>query len=150
MDTFDVPEFQMMPTQTEDHGGPAISTFVDAVLTSLFNHAPALMHAELLNEDQSKPVVWSVRPLKAGPEQKSSPIAVSDCRSHFRAALARFGHHYMKGQLYNGYSLLLLRQRGTTYRTQIYMSNGGFSGFWIKIYAGKEEAFSHEKITKFI
>ena len=49
--------------------------------------------------------------------------------------LARFGHHYMGGQLYNGYALRWLRQGGRVHRCYIYMSNGGQPGFWIKIYA---------------
>jgi hypothetical protein len=135
MDTFDVPEFKTIPECPEDLGSTPISAFADTVLTALFAHAPAIVHAEFQGDDQSQPVVWFVRPMRADPDQKSLPVVTSDCLSHFRAALARFGHHYMKDQLYNGYSLLSLRQRGSTYRTYIYMSNGGLPGFWIKIYA---------------
>lgn len=135
MDTFDVPESKTMPEASAEQGSTPIAAFADMLLTSLFSHAPAMLHAEDVHEDQTQPVVWYVRPLRAGPELQSEPVAVSDSRSHFRATLARFGHHYMKGQLYNGYSLLFLRQGGLVYRCYIYMSNGGLPGFWIKIYA---------------
>ena len=135
MDTFDVPEFKTLPENPEGHGSTPISAFVDMLLTSLFSHAPAILHAEFQGEDQSQPVVWSVRPLIAGQDQQSVPVAVSDSCGIFRMALARFGHHYMRDQLYNGYSLVSLRQGGSIYRTYIYMSNGGLPGFWIKIYA---------------
>ena len=53
----------------------------------------------------------------------------------FRSVLARFGHHYMGDQLYNGYALRFLKQRGRIGRCHIYMSNTGQSGFWIRIYS---------------
>jgi len=135
MDTFDVPEFKTLPEIPEEHGSTPISAFVDMLLTSLFSHAPAILHAEFQGEDQSQPVVWFVRPLKTGPDRQSIPVASSDSCSIFRMALARFGHHYMRDQLYNGYSLISLRQSGSAYRTYIYMSNGGLPGFWVEIYA---------------
>src|SRR5260370_42474210 len=40
----------------------------------------------------------------------------------------------MGDQLYNGYALRFLRQRGRVHRCHIYMSNAGQSGFWIRVY----------------
>jgi len=54
MDTFDVPEFKTMPESPEDHGSTPISAFADMVLTSLFSHAPALVHAEFQGENSPK------------------------------------------------------------------------------------------------
>lgn len=148
MDTFDVPEFRTMPEIPEEHGSTPLFAFINVVLTSLLNHAPAMVHAEAQDEDQKQPIVWFIRPLKADPEQKSLPIAASGSRSYFRASLARFGHHYMQGQLYNGYSLVHLRQGGFTYRTYIYMSNGGAPGFWIKIFATRIDQPLHADTEK--
>ena len=135
IDTFDVPEIHSLSDCPEDLAFSPIVGFVDMVLTMLLTNSPALLHAESKGEDPALPVDWFLKPQVRDLIDQKKPVAVSECRSHFRASLARFGHQYMNGQLYNGFSMIFLRQKSTTYRTYIYMSNGGLPGFWIRIYA---------------
>jgi hypothetical protein len=127
METLEVPEsVEALSPETYDQNPVA---FADFVLTSLFHHAPALLHAEYRHPEES--VTWFIQPESDG---RDLPIAVSSSRSSFRSVLARFGHHYLSDQLYNGYALRFLRQHNRSYRCYIYMSNGGQPGFWIRVY----------------
>jgi hypothetical protein len=49
--------------------------------------------------------------------------------------LARFGYHYMSVQLYGGHTRRVVSQRGQKFACEIFMSNQGSSGFWIRVYA---------------
>jgi len=132
METLDVPEVTKMPELAANEGNPV--AYADMVLTSLFSHTPALLHAEYRPRDTD--VTWFVRPIRGETEQQDVPVAVMGFSSgYFRAVLARFGHHYMVGQLYSGHSVCILRQASREHRCYIYMSNNGQSGFWIRVYA---------------
>jgi len=49
--------------------------------------------------------------------------------------LARFGYHYMGVQLYGVHTRRSVTQNGRTYACEIFMSNQGRTGFWIRVYA---------------
>ena len=127
METLDVPELFEIPDPAPYDENPV--AFADFLLTSLFRQSPALLHAEY--RDSEKSVTWFIRPHSA----QDSPIATSPSRGSFRSVLARFGAHYMGGQLYSGYALRCFQQHGRAYRCYIYMANGGQPGFWIRVYA---------------
>ena len=131
METLDVPEVTQMPKLARNESDPA--TFADMVLTSLFRHESALLHAEY--RPPGSAVTWFIRPIRDGTEQTDVPVAVSNSCGEFRAVLARFGHHYMGGQLYHGFALRFLCQHDKVHRCLIYTSNMGQSGFWIRVYA---------------
>jgi len=133
METLDGPEVTKMPDLAPNEGSP--TAFADMVLTSLFCHAPALLHAEYRPRDAA--VTWFVRPIRGETDQRDIPVAELEFSGgYFRAVLARFGAHYMaSGQLYGGYTLRSLGQHGRAHRCHIYMSNNGQSGFWIRVYA---------------
>ena len=131
METLDVPEVRQLPelsTNQEDS-----VAFADMVLTSLLDYDNAILYAEHTAEGSS--VSWRIDLRSDGVPTHDIEVAISQTRGSFRSVLARFGHHYMSGQLYNGYALLFLRQRGRAHRCYIYMSNGGQPGFWIRVYA---------------
>jgi len=131
METLDVQEIRTM-SEVATHNTHVVA-FPDYLLTTLFGYSPALLHAEFQHSEPE--VSWFIRPIR-GTTQQDILCAVSDFSGGcFRAMLARFGHHYMGDQLYGGYALRLLRQRGREHRCHIYMSNNGQSGFWIRVYA---------------
>lgn len=130
--TFEVPEILAMPGVLMTRGN--VVDFADMMLTSLFSHAPARLHAEY--RPGNRMVTWFVRPATAADGEPGLAVGVTEFSTGcFRAMLARFGHEYMNGLLYGGHKLCVLHQRGRAYRCHIYMSNNGQSGFWIKIYA---------------
>ncbi len=134
METLDVPEVNELP-QLGPNEEDAVA-FADMVLTLLFKHAPAVLHAEIRHTRAA--VTWFIRPIREETEQPDIPVADSNSRGSFRSVLARFGDHYMGGQLYYGcYGCILraLSQDGLAYSCTIYMSNMGQSGFWIRVYA---------------
>src|SRR5438874_3243269 len=129
MDAIDVPN--VTHSNEEDPVG-----FADMVLTSLLGHEAAVLHAECLQrEGPASSVSWWVRPRENGRDSPDVEIGVSPSLLSFRSVLARFGHHYMGDQLYNGYALKFLNQNGCVHRCHIYMSNTGQSGFWIRVYS---------------
>jgi hypothetical protein len=119
------------------------------VLTALLRREAGVLHAEHYDPEPS--VGWFIAPPGWRGEQTDAPVAVSPSRGAFRSVLARFGHHYMSGQLYHGYALRFLRQRGRLHRCHIYMSNTGQSGFWIEIYAARkaEQAVQRTGASRF-
>jgi len=133
METQDVPEVFEMPQLGPNEESPV--ALADMVLTALLAREAGVLHAE--HHDSEVSVGWFIAPLDWRGEQTDAPVAVSPSRGAFRSVLARFGHHYMGGQLYHGYALRFLRQRGRVHRCHIYMSNAGQSGFWIEIYAAR-------------
>ena len=131
METLDVPEVRQLPEFSTNEESPV--AFADMVLTSLFGYDTALLYAEHAGTDSS--VGWRIEPRNEAVPTHDIEVAISPSRGSFRSVLARFGHHYMGGQLYNGFVRRSLRQRGRVYCCHIYMSNGGPSGFWIRVYA---------------
>jgi hypothetical protein len=133
METIEVPELLEMPDPAP-YDEDSVS-FADFILTRLFQHSSALLHAEWRQPEVS--VTWFIRPRNNDDAAQDLPIAVSRSCGSFRSVLARFGAHYMGGQLYNGFALRFLRQRDTVYRCLIYTSNMSQSGFWIRVYGGR-------------
>jgi len=130
--TVDVPEILMMPGGVIGKGN--VIDFADMMLTSLFSHGPAMLHAEY--RPQNRIVTWFVRPTEAAEGEPGRAIGITEFPTgHFRAILTRFGHQYMDDQIYGGHKLCVLHQRGRPHRCHFFMSNNGQSGFWIKIYA---------------
>jgi hypothetical protein len=130
MEIVDVPEVEpYAPTSPPEYNGV---DFADMVLTCLMKRDTAFIHAEYRLDNPS--VTWFISQQQGMDEESYEPVAVSSSRGEFRNALARFGHHYMDGQLYGGFSARFFRQHGSVYRCLIYMSNSGLSGFWIRIY----------------
>ena len=130
METLDVPEVKQLPELSANEEDAV--AFADMVLTSLLGYDSALLYAE--HTEPGSSVSWRIEPRNEAVPTHDIEVAISPSRS-FRSVLARFGHHYMGGQLYNGFAGRSLRQRGRVYRCHIYMSNGGPSGFWIRVYA---------------
>jgi hypothetical protein len=131
MDIQDVPEVFGVPQLGPNEESPV--AVADMVLTALLRRESGLLNAE--HRDSEPGVGLFIGPLGSHGEQMHAPVVVSPSRGAFRSVLARFGHHYMGGQLCHGYALRFLRQAGQVHRCHIYMSNTGQSGFWIKIYA---------------
>lgn len=131
METLDVPEVRQLPELSANEEDPV--AFADMVLTSLLGYDNALLCAEHTVTDPS--VSWRIAPRNEAVPMHDIEIGISPSLGSFRSVLARFGHHYMSDQLYNGYALRFLQQRGRVHRCHIYMSNAGHSGFWIRVYA---------------
>ncbi|MEJ0088265.1 MAG: hypothetical protein WDM80_00685 [Limisphaerales bacterium] len=134
MDKIEVPEVLELPKIGPNEESAV--AFADLVLTTLFRHRNALLHAEYKNAETS--VTWFITPRNAGTVQQDELIAISPSLGSFRSVLARFGHHYMDGQLYHGFTMRPLQQNGKIYRCLIYISNMGQSGFWIRVYSATE------------
>jgi len=130
MDTFDVPEVRQSPELSVGEEDPV--AFADMMLTSLLGYDNALLRAEHTATDSS--VSWCIEPPDETASTHEIEVGISPSLAGFRSVLARFGHHYMSDQLYNGYALRFLRQRGRVHRCHFYLSNAAQSGFWIRIY----------------
>src|SRR4051812_3115538 len=101
MDTIDVPEVYVLPQL--DNGLESPVDLADLVLTCLLTNKSALLHAEYIHSKTT--VTWFIRPRREdGLYQYDSPVAVSSSPGYFRSTLARFGHHYMNGQVYGGFA----------------------------------------------
>src|SRR5206468_3903857 len=133
MNKLDVPEVFEMPRLGPIEEDPV--AFADMMLTALLGREAGVLHAEYRDPEPS--VGWFITPLGWRGEQSDPAVAVSPSGGAFRSVLARFGHHYMSDQLYNGYALRFLHQRGRVHRCHLYMSNTGQSGFWIEVYAAR-------------
>jgi hypothetical protein len=131
METLDVPEVRQLPELSANQEDAV--AFADMVLTSLLGYDCALLYAEHTDADST--ISWRIEPRNEAVPTHDIEVAISPTCGSFRSVLARFGHHYMSDQLYNGYALRFLRQRDRVHRCHIYMSNAGQSGFWIRVYA---------------
>jgi hypothetical protein len=130
MQILDVPEVRQLTDLSTNEC--TVVAFADMVLTSLLGHDNALLRAEHTASDSS--VSWYIQPRDRAVAAHEIEVGISPSLSSFRSVLARLGHHYMSGQLYNGYALRFLRQHGRVHRCHIYMANEGQSGFWIRVY----------------
>ena len=109
---------------------------VDYVIGTACSMAPARVTARAQSELQSTDTIWVIA---KGGSEKTEEL----CRypsELFRTCLARIGHHYLDGQLYGGYGRRWLRVDGENYAAAIYLSNEGFSGFWVDIYLAPLES----------
>jgi hypothetical protein len=132
----EVPEVTQLPELSGEDENPV--AFADMILTALLRYDRALLYAEHFWRDPANSAVsWRIQPRDATIVSRDIEIGISPTRGAFRSVLARFGHHYLGGQYYNGYATRLLRQGNITRRCQIYMSNEGFAGFWIKIFVSR-------------
>src|SRR4051794_18515392 len=124
VDILDVPE---VASPTQDVVG-----FCDYVLTSLFRFPWAVAWAE--REFPGPVVTWHMRSWDAGAERLDNRVLATLPYVLFRPCLARFGCHYMGGQLYGGYADRTVRHRGLPHALTIHMSNQARTEFWIRIY----------------
>jgi hypothetical protein len=133
METLDVSEVTQLPELTGNIEDSV--AFADMVLTSLLRYDSALLYAEHFWRDaEDSSVSWRIQPRDATIVSREVEIGISPSVGSFRSVLARFGHHYLSDQPYNGYALRWLRQHAVTRRCHLYMSNEGHSGFWIRVY----------------
>lgn len=132
MDILDVPEVTYLPELSGNVEDPV--SFADMVLTAALRWDSALLYAEHPWRENDGSISWRIQPRDRTIVSREVEIGISPSLGSFRSVLARFGHHYMADQLYNGYALRWLRQHSITRRCQIYMSNTGLSGYWIRVY----------------
>lgn len=124
MNSLTVPRVDSCPKQAKNDF-PVVE-FADFLLTMLLRATttPCGLHAR---DTGGEVVRWSV----------GDEITAETPRQLFRSVLARFGHHYMGGQLYAGYALAELQQEGLKSVCHFYLGNCGDTGFWIEIHARK-------------
>ena len=125
METLDIPELLEIPDPAPYDENPV--AVADFLMTALLRRLPAMLHAEFEGGDGR----WFVRDA----ERRDTCVAESKTVGEFRAVLARFGSHYMGVQLYGGHTRRSVTQNGRTYACEIFMSNQGRTGFWIRVYA---------------
>jgi hypothetical protein len=121
----EIPELLEIPNPAPYDENPM--AVADFLMTALLRKRPGLLHAEFRNGDGR----WFVR----NSAQQEDCIAESKSVGEFRAVLARFGHHHMGGQVYGGHMRLSVTQRGREFGCEIFMSNQGRTGYWIRVYA---------------
>ena len=125
MDILDIPELLEIPAPAPYDENPVATA--DFLMTTLLRRLPAMLHAEFQDGDGR----WFVRDA----ERQEMCVAQSKTVGEFRAVLARFGYHYMGVQLYGGHMRRTLTQNGRRYACEIFMSNQGVTGYWIRVYA---------------
>jgi len=121
MDTLDIPELLEIPDPHPYDENPVATA--DFLMTALLRKQPALLHAEFQGGDGR----WFIR----DPAQREACVAESKTVGEFRAVLGRFGNH-MGGQLYGGYHRLSVTHQGRKFACEIFMSNQGRTGYWIR------------------
>jgi len=129
MDILEVPELLEIPDPAP-YDLNAKET-ADFLMTMLLRSQPGALHAEFRDDDGR----WFVRSWKVLTQQTEECVARSEGNGAFRAVLARFGAHYMDGQLYGGHTFRQLSQRGQRFTCRFFMSNDNWSGHWIRVYA---------------
>ncbi len=127
MNVIDIPEVVELPYAENP------TAFGDYVLTSLFHHESALLHAEY--QISEKRISWFVRPRDGQTERENLLVATSPNIGSFRTVLARMNVRFSTTNIYGGFVMQSLRQNGQVYRCMIYTSNTGLSDYWIRIYA---------------
>jgi hypothetical protein len=126
--TIEVPEVNALPDTPPRR--PNVVGIADYLLTMLLRHEFGSLRADF-REDGGK---WYVRGWTREVSRPEELVAVTE-GFLFRAVLARFGGHYMGGQVYGGYTEGRLTQRGRTHGFAMYMANDAWRGFWLKAYA---------------
>jgi hypothetical protein len=125
MDILDIPELLEIPDPAPYDENPV--TMADYLMTALLRRHPSLLHAEFHGGEGR----WFVR----DSAQHDECVAESKSVGEFRAVLARFGAHYMSGQLYSGHARQSVEQQGRRFHCEFFMSNQGRTGYWIRVYA---------------
>jgi len=125
MDPLEIPELLEIPDPAPYDENPVATA--DFLMTALLRKQPAMLHAEFRSGDGR----WFVRDAA----QHEECIAESKSVGEFRAVLARFGSHYMAVQLYGGHTRRAVTQQGRKFACEIFMSNQGWTGYWIRVYA---------------
>jgi hypothetical protein len=125
VDTLEIPELLVIPNPAPYDENPV--EVADYLMTALLRKQPAMLHAEF-NEGSIR---WLIR----DSAQREECMAESKSRGEFCSVLARFGHHYMNDQLYSGHIQRAVSQNGKKFACEIFMSNQGRTGFWIRVYA---------------
>lgn len=113
--------------------GPWIVSYADWLMNLVLRTAPSGLRAEMRDSDDRN-VRWE-RLKKPGACEETEPLSHTTPTDIFRSILARFGHHYLDGQLYGGSCERILVWRDQQFAAQFDCSNSGSSGFWIEIHA---------------
>jgi len=127
MDTLDIPELLKIPDTAPCDANPV--AIADFLMTALLRKQPAMLYADA--EFQNGDVRWFIRDAA----HREECVTTSKTIGEFRSVLARFGHHYMSVQLYAGHIARDVTQNGQKFACEIFMSNQGRTGFWIRVYA---------------
>jgi hypothetical protein len=126
MDRIEVPEVLVFPEPESPRSVHPVAV-ADFLMTALLRKEPAMLHAEY----QGNGARWFIR----DSAQHDECIAELSDLWVFRAVLARFAARYMIGQMYGGHAQLPLMQCGRKFACELFMSNQGRTGFWIRVYA---------------
>jgi hypothetical protein len=124
-DTLEIPELIEIPDPAPCDENPVATA--DFLITALIRKHSAMLHAEFHRGDGH----WFLRDAQGHDDL----IARSKTIGEFRAVLVRFGHHHMNGQLYGGHARRTVAQHGRKFACEIFMSNQGWTGYWIRLYA---------------
>ena len=125
MDILDIPELLEIPDPATYDENPVATA--DFLMTALLRKQPAMLHAEFQDGNGG----WFIRDAA----RREECVATSKTVREFRAVLARFGYHYVSVQLYAGHIQRAVTQNGQKFDCEIFMSNQGRTGFWIRVYA---------------
>jgi hypothetical protein len=127
--TFEVPVVDALP----DCQPPQLNTrgMADYLLTQLFRFDNAILSADFAVDGGR----WRVRCRTPETSALGDVVATVEPLGAFRMLLARFGAHYMAGQVYGGYCELRLTQQGRSRGVALYMANDAWRGHWLKAYS---------------
>ena len=127
--TIEVPRVECLPA-TDPHHYDVVGV-ADYLLTKLLRDEAGWLHADFRENGGE----WRVRSWSRDVSSPEEIVAMTERKSLFRAVLARFGMHYMGGQLYGGFAELGLTQCGNTHVAAIYMANDGWRGYWLRVFS---------------
>jgi len=127
MDIIGIPELLEIPNPAPYDENPV--AVADYLMSMLFRHQPAMLHAEFRDGDGR----WFVQTA-----QKDECVAESKSVGEFRSVLARFGAHFMDTQLYGGHTRRSVIQKQQKFACRFFMSNDNATGYWIRVYAYAE------------
>lgn len=119
-----VPEMREIPDPASDDFN--VIDIVDYLVTAAIHHQPALLYADHFREGGG----WFLRETS----QTERHLGRFD---GFRSILARFGHHYLNGQLYGGHIRRRVSQSDEVFHCEIFMSNQQSTGYWLVMHIRK-------------
>jgi hypothetical protein len=109
---------------------PPVDVIADYLLTRLLSDDARMLFADYGKHGGC----WYVQKRMDEASSSNDLIVELPDRSFFRMVLARFGTHYLGGQIYGGFTEAFFRQREKVQFVTIYMGNDSCRGFWLRAF----------------
>jgi hypothetical protein len=107
---------------------------VGFLLTRLFSHERALLHAERLGPEPERDVTWYVRPRGVPGEGDDAPVAALPA-GIFSSIVSRLALAFDIDYTSGGYGRRDVPFEGRRFDCRLFFSRCAASGYWVRLYA---------------